>query len=81
MGKNQFISHSEWRWFTAIVFRLASEYSFSKDHEYLEGVEMNGTHKCLLYANNVNKLSENKYLADALLEASREVGGSKYRED
>jgi hypothetical protein len=42
---------------------------------------MNGTHKCLLYANNVNKLSENKYLADALLEASREVGGSKYRED
>jgi hypothetical protein len=61
-----------------MLYHIALEYAIRKGQENKEGMELNGTHHLLVYADDINLLGENiniiKKNAEALLDARKEIG-------
>jgi len=61
-----------------LLFSFALEYASTKAQVNLDGLQLNGTHQVLVYANDVNILGESihtlKENAEALIVASKENG-------
>jgi hypothetical protein len=68
-----------------LIFNFALEYAIRKAQENLVGLELNGTHQLLAYADDVNLLGDNidtiKKTTEAIIDAGKEVGLEINRED